>query len=58
MLSGGHPDERSIIREWQDMIEIPQAPLEIILDLQKTGGNISVPAQGWLSEFSFEFRLL
>ena len=46
MLTEDHPDERSIIREWQDMIEIPQAPLEIILDLQKTGGNISVPAQG------------
>ena len=43
----------ALLGKWQGMIEIPQSPLEIILDLQKTGGNISIPAQG-LSEFSFE----
>ena len=43
----------ALLGKWQGMIEIPQSPLEIILDLQKVGGNLSVPAQG-LSEFPFE----
>lgn len=28
----------ALLGKWQGMIEIPQSPLEIILDLQKTGG--------------------
>ncbi|WP_274308520.1 alpha/beta fold hydrolase [Solibacillus daqui] len=43
----------ALIGKWQGMIDIPQSPLEIILNLEKNSGNISVPAQG-LSEFPFE----
>lgn len=43
----------ALLGKWQGMIEIPQAPLEIILNLEKSNGNMSVPAQG-LSEFPFE----
>lgn len=43
----------ALLGKWQGMIKIPQSPLEIILDLQKMNGSISVPAQG-LSEFPFE----
>ena len=42
-----------ILGKWQGMIEIPQAPLEIVLDLQKGSGSLSVPAQG-LGELPFE----
>lgn len=43
----------SVLRIWQGMIEIPQAPLEVILNLEKHTGSLSVPAQG-LSDFAFE----
>ena len=43
----------ALLGKWQGMIEIPQAPLEIILHLEKPNGNMSVPAQG-ISEFAFE----
>ena len=43
----------AFLGQWQGMIETPQMPLEIILNLEKSNGNMSVPAQG-LSEFPFE----
>lgn len=42
-----------LLGKWQGLIEIPQMPLEITLDLQKDSGHFSVPAQG-LSEFPIE----
>lgn len=45
--------DESLLGKWQGMIEIPQAPLEIILDLQTKSGSLSVPVQG-LSEYPFE----
>lgn len=39
-----------LLGKWQGLIEIPQMPLEVTLDLQKNDGYFSVPAQG-LSEF-------
>lgn len=47
-----HLDE-VLIGEWQGMIENPQSPLEIVLNMEKTSGSISVPAQG-LSGFAFD----
>ncbi|WP_342574422.1 alpha/beta fold hydrolase [Solibacillus sp. FSL K6-1781] len=43
----------ALIGKWQGMIEIPQSPLEIILNLEEASGNISVPVQG-ITEFAFE----
>ncbi|MGN7479508.1 hypothetical protein ACTHOQ_16880 [Solibacillus silvestris] len=43
----------ALIGEWQGKIESPQSPLEIISNLEKENGTISVPAQN-LSEFPFE----
>jgi len=45
--------EQALLGKWQGMIEIPQSPLEIILNLEESSGSISVPAQG-LSDFAFE----
>lgn len=39
-----------LLGEWQGLIEMPQMPLEIILNLQKDSGHFSVPAQG-LTEY-------
>ncbi|MEK5078535.1 alpha/beta fold hydrolase [Solibacillus sp. FSL W7-1436] len=45
--------EEALLGKWQGMIEIPQSPLEIILNLEESSGSISVPAQG-ISDFAFE----
>lgn len=45
--------EEALLGKWQGMIEIPQLPLEIILNLGKTSGSISVPAQG-ISDYALE----
>jgi len=45
--------EEALLGKWQGMIEIPQSPLEIILNLEESSGSISVPAQG-VSDFAFE----
>ncbi|MEK4387764.1 alpha/beta fold hydrolase [Solibacillus sp. FSL W7-1464] len=45
--------EEALLGKWQGMIEIPQSPLEIILNLEEASGSISVPAQG-LIDFAFE----
>lgn len=45
--------EEELLGKWQGMIEIPQLPLEIILNLEKSSGTISVPAQG-ISDYAFE----
>ncbi|ATP42164.1 alpha/beta hydrolase [Solibacillus sp. R5-41] len=42
-----------MLGKWQGEIEIPQMPLEIIINLQKGGGSITVPAQN-LTDFPFE----
>lgn len=42
-----------LLGKWQGLIEIPQMPLEIVLDLQKDSGDFSVPAQG-ISKFPIE----
>lgn len=45
--------EDALLGKWQGMIKIPQSPLEIILNLEKSSGSISVPAQG-ISNYAFE----
>ena len=45
--------EEALLGKWRGMIEIPQSPLEIILNLKESSGSISVPAQG-ISDFAFE----
>ncbi|MGE7024471.1 alpha/beta hydrolase [Solibacillus cecembensis] len=45
--------DKKILGKWQGQIEIPQTPLEIIVNLQKDDGTISVPAQN-LIDFPFE----
>lgn len=45
--------DEALIGKWQGMIEIPQSPLEIILNLEEASGNISVPVQG-ITEFAFK----
>lgn len=35
--------EQALLGKWQGMIEIPQSPLEIILNLEESSGSISVP---------------
>ena len=42
-----------MLGKWQGMIDIPQAPLEIILTLGKDKGSMSVPVQG-LTDLPFE----
>lgn len=54
----GNKGEQTIMDEkmlgkWQGEIEIPQMPLEIIVNLQEDGGTFSVPAQN-LIDFPFE----
>lgn len=44
---------KSMHGKWQGVIDIPQMPLEVILNLQKGNGTLTVPAQG-LSDFPFE----
>lgn len=45
--------EEALFGKWQGMIEIPQSPLEIILNLEESSGSISVPVQG-ISDYAFE----
>lgn len=45
--------EDALLGKWQGMIKIPQSPLEIILNLEKSSGSISIPAQG-ISNYAFE----
>ncbi|MEK4427434.1 alpha/beta hydrolase [Solibacillus sp. FSL K6-1523] len=45
--------DEKILGKWQGEIEIPQLPLEIIVNLQKDSGTLSVPAQN-LIDFPFE----
>lgn len=45
--------EEALLGKWRGMIEIPQSPLEIILNLKESSGSLSVPAQG-ISDFAFE----
>ena len=42
-----------ILGKWQGVIDIPQMPLEVILNLQQDTGTLTVPVQG-LSDFPFE----
>ncbi|WP_081328030.1 alpha/beta hydrolase [Lysinibacillus sp. FSL M8-0337] len=42
-----------LIGKWAGDIELPNGPLPIIVDLQKEGGSLSVPAQG-LSNYPFK----
>ena len=43
----------NLLGKWQGVIDTPQMPLEVILNLQKDSGTLTVPAQG-LSDFPFE----
>lgn len=42
-----------LLGKWQGVIDIPQMPLEVILNLQQDTGTLTVPVQG-LSDFPFE----
>ncbi len=49
----GQVMNEQLIGKWAGDIEIPNASLPIIVDLQKEGGTLSVPAQG-LSNYPFK----
>lgn len=42
-----------MLGQWRGNIEIPQAPLEIVLSLKEKSGTLSVPAQG-LKDYPFK----
>ena len=43
----------NLLGKWQGVIDTPQMPLEVILNLQKGSGTLTVPAQG-LSDLPFK----
>lgn len=43
----------ALLGKWQGLIENPQMPLEILLNLQQGDGSFSIPAQG-LSNYPFD----